>query len=109
MNTKHQQKIAIAVTLLQSGSLFAQDNARTFINTFLKDWLVPIFILFIALTTIIGVIKNFDLITDRNDTGSTLKGFQNVGMYLLYVIIAFAILAGIMTLANEASDTIQID
>ncbi len=103
------KKILTALLFASPLSLMAQENAKSIINSFLDDWLLPIFVLFVLAGAIHGIISNASLIQDKNEDGTVWKGFGNVGKIILFYLLAFAILAGIAAAANAAISSIRID
>lgn len=75
-----------AVFLMFPTLSFAQ-SVRGKINEILADYIIPTFIVFMVIAIIVGLVKNFDLIEDRNNEGTRVKGFVNASLLVLYVFI----------------------
>jgi hypothetical protein len=66
--------------------IFAQ-SVKGKVNEILANYIMPTFIVFMVIAVIAGLIRNFELIEDKNNEGTRMKGFANVGMLVLYVFI----------------------
>lgn len=92
--------LGIAFFLLMSNLTYAQ-NVKGKVNEILRDYVLPIFLVFLIVATIAGIIRNYELIEDKNNEGTRMKGFANVGMLVLYVFIAEIILGVIIGLVGS--------
>ena len=102
-------KLAVATSVLLPSIMMAQNqDGKTILNDFIEKWLGPLFVFFIIGVAIRGIVINYSKITDRDGEGEALKGFKNIGVSLLYVLVAFAILAAILVAANAGIKTFKI-
>lgn len=86
--------------LLSSVFILNQISAQSFkqsINTGLDDYMLPIVMVVFLMGAIFGLVKNWELINDKH---SRKEGFINVGMILLYVVIAVAVIGAVISLAG---------
>ena len=84
-------------------------TGRSILNNFLQDWVGPLLIFFLLAGFVVGVIKNYDLITNKQDDGSLVQGFKNVGIIMLYVLFIGVIIIGIVAAANALLDQLKIN
>lgn len=101
------KKKRISVLLLMSPFLMMA-QAKDIINAFLDDWLLPIFVLFVIIGAVHGIVANASLIMDKNEEGTVWKGFANVGKVVLFYTLAFAIIAAIVAGANAAISNMKV-
>ena len=87
----------------------AQDTGRTLLNDFLQDWLGPLLVFFLLAGFVVGVVRNYDLITNKQDDGSMIQGFKNVGVIMLYVLFIGAIITAIIVGGNALIDQLRIN
>lgn len=105
---KNKKLLSVVVFLSPLLMMAAEQNAKSIINKFLDDWLLPVFFLFIIGGAIHGIISNSALIADKNEEGTVWKGFAGVAKIILFYLLAFAIIAGIAAAANAAIAAIKI-
>lgn len=105
---KKRTLIFSVIAMLFTSPLLAQETGKTIINTFLQDWLLPIFVLFIIGIAIRAYIVNADLIADKNEEGTMIKGFKNMGKQLLFASLGFAILVAIIAAANAFIGSVSV-
>lgn len=87
----------------------AQQTPKTAINEFLENWAWPIFGLFVVAGVLHGLISNAGLIQDKNEQGTTLKGFINSGKILLYYLLAVGVIIGVLAAINGLSGSVRLD
>lgn len=92
--------IILGVLFLASGEVQAQ-AVRSKVNEILSDYVLPVFILGLVGTAIYGLIKNADLIEDRDNLGTRTKGFINVGYIVLYALVAELVIGAIIAIAGS--------
>ena len=102
------KKLILSVGFLSSQLIYAQSggSARGKINEIISNYLVPTFIIFIIIALIAGLIRNYELIEDKNNEGTRSKGFMNVGMLVLYVFIAELIIGGVVAILRSINISI---
>jgi hypothetical protein len=92
--------LGITFFLFMTNLTYAQ-AVKGKVNEMLRDYILPVFLLFILVAAIAGIIRNFDLIEDKNNEGTRMKGFANVGVLLLYVFIGEIVLGAIIALLGS--------
>ena len=85
--------------------IFAQ-GVRGKFNNVLEDYVVPAFIIFLIIGVLTGIVRNWDLIEDKNNEGTRVKGFINAGMLVGYVFVAEIIIAAIVGVAASINVSI---
>ncbi len=102
------KKLILSVGFLSSQLIYAQSggSVRGKINEIISNYLVPTFIIFIIIALIAGLIRNYELIEDKNNEGTRSKGFMNVGMLVLYVFIAELIIGGVVAILRSINISI---
>lgn len=103
------KKLILSVGFLSSQFIYAQSgggSVRGKINEIISNYLVPTFIIFIIIALIAGLIRNYELIEDKNNEGTRSKGFMNVGMLVLYVFIAELIIGGVVAILRSINISI---
>lgn len=73
------------------------------VNTVLNNVGLPLFLFFIVIGTVIGVVQNYEKIVDKDGNGTRKEGLFNVGIIVLYVVIACAVIAGVIALVGRVS------
>ena len=87
----------------------ANETPKSGVNTFLSDWALPLLGLFMVSGAVHGLIKNADLIQNKNDQGNVLQGFLNVGKILLYYLLIVGVIIGVVSAINGLSGSLRID
>lgn len=87
--------LGLSLFLLMSNITYAK-GVKDKVNEVLGDYILPVFAVFLLIATIAGIIRNYELIEDKNNEGTRMKGFANVGVLVLYVFIAEIILGVII-------------
>ncbi len=83
-------------------------NLRAKLNDILKNWMLPLFVFILVIVFLVKFAQNFSLIADKNNDGSTMEGFKNVGMALAYVLVGEVVLTAIVVGANAMIDGINL-
>ncbi|MDR4895104.1 MULTISPECIES: hypothetical protein [unclassified Chryseobacterium] len=91
--------LTLVLVVLMSNFSYAAGNVRGKVNEILADYVAPVFIVFLLVAAIVGIIRNFELIEDKGNDGTRMRGFSNVGMLLLYVFVAEIVVGAIVALA----------
>lgn len=71
------------------------------LQSFINDYGIPLVAAFLVLGVAFGIVKNLDLIVDKEGSGSRREGITNVVWIVGYVIVALAVLAGVVLLINS--------
>ena len=74
---------------------------KTDLNKILSDYGVPIASAIILLSAVIGVVSNLDKIMDSDGRGTRKEGMMNVVWIVAGVVVAIAVIAGIVTLVSN--------
>jgi len=81
--------------------IILQTQIKTDINKILSDYGVPIASAIILLSAIIGVVSNLDKIMDSDGRGTRKEGMMNVVWIVAGVVVAIAVIAGIVALVSN--------
>lgn len=100
MMNKLNRFLGLSFVLVMTNLTYAQ-NVKGKVNEILRDYVLPVFLVFLLIATIAGIIRNYDLIEDKNNEGTRMRGFANVGMLVLYCFIAEIILGAIIALLGS--------
>ncbi len=87
----------------------ANETPKSAINTFLSDWALPLLGLFMVSGAVHGLVKNADLIQNKNEQGMVLQGFLNAGKILLYYLLIIGVIIGVIAAVNGLSGSLRID
>lgn len=104
-----KKKLLTGVLSFSPLLMMAQDNARGILNSFLSDWLLPVFVLFVIAGIVHGIIRNQRNVVDNDEEGTVFKGFKNVGIMVAFYTLAFAVLLLIVAGANEVINQIRVN
>lgn len=94
MNRKVLQAF-IAISLILPQFTYAQGLRGKF-NEILSNYIVPSFGILIIIGALAGIIRNWDLIEDKNNDGTRQKGWANVGLIVAYVFAASIVITAIV-------------
>lgn len=86
--------------------LMAQTNITGKLNEVLSNYGVPIVIFIIVISGVYGVVNNLDKIMDSDGRGTRKEGIMNVIYIMGGVILAVAIIAGIISIAKGVNMSI---
>lgn len=81
--------------------IILQTQIKTDLNKILSDYGVPIASAIILLSAVIGVVSNLDKIMDSDGRGTRKEGMMNVVWIVAGVVVAIAVIAGIVTLVSN--------
>lgn len=73
------------------------------VNTVLNNMALPLFIFFIVVGTVVGIVQNYEKIVDKDGNGTRKEGLWNVAMIVLYVVIGVAVIAAIIGLVSRVN------
>jgi len=78
-------------------------NLKQLLNSFLTNWILPLFGVALLIGVVLGVIQNYDKMTDKEGTGTKKEGFINIGWIVGYIVAATAAISGIIALIGQIS------
>ena len=81
--------------------IILQTQIKTDLNKILSDYGVPIASAIILLSAVIGVVSNLDKIMDSDGRGTRKEGMMNVVWIGAGVVVAIAVIAGIVALVSN--------
>jgi len=76
------------------------------LQVFINDYGVPVVAAFLIIAVGSGIVKNMDLLVDKDGSGSRREGIMNVIWIVGYVIVAIAVLAAVGSLIANIKMTI---
>jgi len=82
-------------------SIMLAVGLKSELQSFINDYGIPLVAAFLVLGVAFGIVKNLDLIVDKEGSGSRREGITNVVWIVGYVIVALAVLAGVVLLINS--------
>ena len=87
-------------------NFLVQTNITSKLNEVLSNYGVPIVIFIIVISGVYGVVSNLDKIMDSDGRGTRKEGIMNVIYIMGGVILAVAIIAGIISIAKGVTMSI---
>ncbi|CAA7197453.1 hypothetical protein [Chryseobacterium potabilaquae] len=100
MKNKFFPKILLFVLITSSQYSYAQGLRGKF-NEILANYIVPSFGIFLLIGALAGIIRNWDLIEDKNNDGTRQKGWANVGLIVGYVFAASIVITAIVGIISS--------
>lgn len=104
--TKIVSLLTAATLPLSSFAAVNQGNFKANLNSIINDYAVPIFAIGMVLGIMIGLMKNWDKISDNTNTGVKKEGIMNTVYIVGYTLLAIAILYAAVKMLNGINLTI---
>ena len=101
MNMKRANRYYTTLLLLSGGVPALAQDATSAVNDFLSDWLKPLFLGLIVLAIIIGLVVEADNLVDKNGQGTRKQALINIGMYVVYAVLATLVIAGVISAIQD--------
>lgn len=101
MKMRKANRYYTALLLLSVSVPALAQDATSAVNDFLSEWLKPLFLGLIVLVIVVGLVVEADNLVDKNGQGTRKQALINIGMYVVYAVLATLVIGGAISAIQD--------